>query len=206
MEEVVIPTMTTTGGRLILIGTAVEDLSSYMYYVIDSVKHNTRDFNTPDTFSAEVITVSADDNPMMHPKQYRDIQSKKQNPAVQREYYNAWGKLEDALFSPTIIQPHHVNSYIPFDLYNNAHIAMGIDPARKSDNSAYSISITLNNKTLTIESGVVPQNYHNNWKDQAQFFLSVQQRIKQQFPKQKLYTSFDSTGVGDAVAPIFLQE
>jgi len=152
IEEVVEPTMTTTGGRLILIGTPSEDLSSYMYYVIESVLHQTRDFNTPTTFSAEVITVSADDNPMMHPRFRSNIISKRHLPSIKREYYNHWGKLDDSLFNPTVILPHEIDRYIPLEHYQYAQAIIGIDPARTSDRSAYSVNITYKQKTLTIES------------------------------------------------------
>jgi len=137
---------------MILIGTPSEDISSYMYYVIESVLHQTRDFNTPTTFSAEVITVSADDNPMMHPRFRNNINSKRHLPSIKREYYNHWGKLDDSLFNPTIILPHEIERYIPLDFYSNAQAIIGIDPARTSDRSAYSVNIVYKQKTLTIES------------------------------------------------------
>ena len=37
-DEVLKPTMTTTGGRMILIGTAIENTSSYMYKTIIDIK------------------------------------------------------------------------------------------------------------------------------------------------------------------------
>ena len=203
IEEVVEPTMTTTGGRLILIGTPSEDLSSYMYYVIESVLNQTRDFNTPTTFSAEVITVSADDNPMMHPRFRNNITSKRHLPSVKREYYNHWGKLDDSLFNPTIILPHEIDRYIPLEHYQYAQAIIGIDPARTSDRSAYSVNIVYKQKALTIESWFVPDHYKNNWKEQAAFFLTIQQRITKLFPHHPLLTVLDKTWVGDAVAPIF---
>lgn len=203
IEEVVEPTMTTTGGRLILIGTPSEDLSSYMYYVIESVLHQTRDFNTPTTFSAEVITVSADDNPMMHPRFRNNINSKRHIPSIKREYYNHWGKLDDSLFNPTTILPHEIDRYIPLEHYQYAQAIIGIDPARTSDRSAYSVNITYKQKTLTIESWFVPDHYKNNWKEQATFFISLQTKIKQLFPHHPLLIVLDKTWVGDAVAPIF---
>ena len=203
IEEVVEPTMTTTGGRLILIGTALEDLSSYMYYVIESVLHQTRDFNTPNTFSAEVITVSADENPMIHPRVRQNLISKRHLPSIKREYYNHWGKLDDSLFNPTIILPHEIDRYIPLEHYPYAQAILWIDPARTSDRSAYSITITYKQKTLTIESWFVPNNYKNNWKEQATFFVAIQARIKALFPHHPLLIVLDKTWVGDAVAPIF---
>ena len=203
IEEVVEPTMTTTGWRMILIGTPSEDISSYMYYVIESVLHQTRDFNTPTTFSAEVITVSADDNPMMHPRFRNNINSKRHLPSIKREYYNHWGKLDDSLFNPTIILPHEIERYIPLDFYSNAQAIIGIDPARTSDRSAYSVNIVYKQKTLTIESWFVPDHYKNNWKEQAAFFLTIQQRITKLFPHHPVLTVLDKTWVGDAVAPIF---
>ena len=134
---------------MILIGTPSEDISSYMYYVIESVIHQTRDFNTPTTFSAEVITVSADDNPMMHPRFRNNINSKRHLPSIKRI---VTGKLDDSLFNPTIILPHEIERYIPLDLYQHAQAIIGIDPARTSDRSAYSVNIVYKQKTLTIES------------------------------------------------------
>lgn len=137
---------------MILIGTPIEDVSSYMYHVIESVINQTRDFNTPTTFSAEVITVSADENPMIHPRFRSNLLSKRHLPATKRQYYNHWGKLDDSLFNPTIILPHEIDRYIPLDAYQHAQAIIGIDPARTSDRSAYSITITYKQKTLTIES------------------------------------------------------
>ena len=123
-----------------------------MYYVIESTLHQTRDFNTPTTFSAEVITVSADENPMIHPRVRQNLISKRNLPSIKREYYNHWGKLEDSLFNPTLILPHEIDRYIPLEQYNHAQAIIGIDPARTSDRSAYSVQITYHSKTLTIES------------------------------------------------------
>lgn len=204
IEEVVEPTTTTTGGRMLFIGTAVEDLTSYMYYIIESVDKESNDFNTADTFSARVIRVSADENPMIHPKNRSAINAKKHLPTTQREYYNKWGKLEDALFNPRVVPSATIQNYIPIDRLQDAIPVFGIDPARTSDRSAYSLQLVYKDKVVTYESGFVPSQYKNNWMEQAKFYVSLQKKYSEIF-NGKLYIVFDKTGVGDAVAPIFKQ-
>lgn len=45
-DDALKPTLTTTGGRMILIGTAIEDTSSYMYYMIQECIRSTN-YNNP---------------------------------------------------------------------------------------------------------------------------------------------------------------
>lgn len=137
---------------MIFIGTALEDLSSYMYHIIDEVETQSQSFNTPETFSAKVIRISADENPMIHPKNRSSIESRKHLPTIQREYYNRWGKLDDALFNPKTIPSTEIPRFIPLHLLDEAIPVLGIDPARTSDRSGYSLSLTHNNVTITYES------------------------------------------------------
>jgi hypothetical protein len=87
---------------MVLIGTATEDLDSYMYHIIESLEKETQNFNTTITLSATHIKVSVEENPLVHPKFLLSIRSRKNEPSIQREYYNHWGKLEGSLFNPNV--------------------------------------------------------------------------------------------------------
>ena len=89
IDDALEPTLSTTNGRIILIGTAIEDTSSYMYHVIESVENQTN-FNLPDLPTARYLRVSVDENPMTHPKKRAQIQARQAEPAIRRQYYNVW--------------------------------------------------------------------------------------------------------------------
>jgi len=113
IDDALEPTLSTTNGRIILIGTAIEDMSSYMYYVIESIENQTN-FNLPDLPTARYIRVSVDENPMTHPKKRAQIHARQSEPAIRRQYYNVWGKMEDALFNPKQILLPQLHTYMPF--------------------------------------------------------------------------------------------
>lgn len=88
-EDALLPTMTTTGYKIILVGTAIEDISSYMYQQILEYKKG-QIYNNKDQLTCEVIPVSADDNPLIHPNVLKQIHATKHLPSTQRQYYNKW--------------------------------------------------------------------------------------------------------------------
>lgn len=90
-DEVLKPTMTTTGGRLILIGTAIEDTNSYMYETIIDIEKGQK-YNNLNQKTARHIKVSADDNPLIHPLERKEIYDNRDKPSIQRQYFNRWGK------------------------------------------------------------------------------------------------------------------
>lgn len=199
-DEVLDPATSTTDSRFILIGTAIEDTSSYMYYVIESLQ-NQINFNTPNTPTARYIRVSVDENPLTHPKKRASIQARKNEPAIQRQYYNRWGKMEDSLFNPTTVPLTYFQKYIPHPKFATA--VLGIDPARSADHSGYSVNVTYQGKTVTVESWFVPPSIQSSWIYQANFFKNILQRLKETY--QTVYTVLDVTWVGDWVKTIFQQ-
>lgn len=84
-----------------------------MYYVIESIENHTN-FNLPDLPTARYIRVSVDENPMTHPKKRAQIHARQSEPAIRRQYYNVWGKMEDALFNPKQILLPALHTHIPF--------------------------------------------------------------------------------------------
>ena len=199
-DEVLDPATSTTDSRFILIGTAIEDTSSYMYYVIESLQNGVN-FNTPNTPTARYIRVSVDENPLTHPKKRASIQARKNEPAIQRQYYNRWGKMEDSLFNPTTIPLTNFQKYIPHPRFATA--VLWIDPARTADHSGYSINVTYQGKTVTVESWFVPPSIQSSWIYQANFFKNIITRLKETY--QSVYTVLDVTWVGDWVKTIFQQ-
>ncbi len=74
-----------------MIGTAIEDISSYMFETIIEIAKGTK-YNNPGQKTARHIKVSADDNPLIHPLERREINDNRDKPAIQRQYFNRWGK------------------------------------------------------------------------------------------------------------------
>lgn len=72
-----------------MIGTAIEDTSSYMYKTITEIAKGTK-YNNPQQKTARLITVSADNNPLIHPLERKEIYDNKDSPAIQRQYFNVW--------------------------------------------------------------------------------------------------------------------
>jgi len=58
----------------------------------------------------EVISlykVSILDNPLVHPRTRERIMEKKDDPAIQRQYFNNWSASSDELFKPNVIDEIH---------------------------------------------------------------------------------------------------
>lgn len=60
-------------------------------------------YNNPDQFTCEVLTISADQNPLIEPKIRKYINDNKDKPSIQRQYFNRWGKDADSRFNPKTI-------------------------------------------------------------------------------------------------------
>lgn len=194
-EEVLKPTMTTTGGRLILIGTAIEDTNSYMYETIMDIAKWEK-YNNPEQKTARHIKVSADDNPLIHPLERKEIYDNRDKPSIQRQFFNKWGAWEDSRINPTFLP----QAQIP-PLHHSGHIIHALDPARQKDRSAYVFWHTLNNILTVIVSDEVPEHLKKDWAVQAQFQKNTADTYKKSFSS---YSSvMDVTWVGDAVATVF---
>ena len=194
MESVILPTQTTIANPiLILLGTASEDTSCYMYQAIMDIEKWTT-YNGPGQFTAEYIPFSIDDNPLVSPKKRLYVESKKSQPNIQREYYNKWGRLEDSLFQPIPVAMSTIK------INPDAWILLSIDPARKEDRSGWSIHHCSDGKDTVIKSGEVPIEWKGSWNMQAQYFL----KLREQF---KMFSNFivvgDGTWVGDGAFEIF---
>lgn len=195
IENVIKPTMTTTWGRLILIGTAIENISSYMYESIIDIAKGTL-YNWPEQKTARHVKVSAYDNPLIHPLERKEIMDRLDSPAIQRQYMNKWGKWEDSLMSPPT---KSINNLPPPS--TEGHIIHTLDPARQKDRSAYAIGHCLDNHLTVLVSDEVPAELKADWNTQAQFQLKQSTHFKTTYAS---YSSLmDVTGVGDAVATIF---
>lgn len=149
-EDAINPTLTTTGGRLILIGTPDEDISGYMYEsIIDIAKGLI--YNNPGQKTARHIKVSADDNPLIHPKIRRQINDTSSKASTQRQYFNRWGKSEDSKFNPIATSATDLNNPPPTPS-PQGHIILAMDPARKKDRSAYAYLYASHNQIIILES------------------------------------------------------
>lgn len=198
VEDAINPTLTTTWWRLILIGTSTENIQSYMYDTMINYKRGLM-YNNPDQFTCEVLTISADQNPLIEPKIRKYINDNKDKPSIQRQYFNRWGKDADSRFNPKTIPL----SQLP-DLDPQWHIIHAMDPARKKDRSAYVYWHAINNILTLIVSDEVPAHFKPDWTTQAQFYSNLSLPYKTKF---KSFSSvMDVTGVWDAVATIFREQ
>lgn len=199
IDEVINPTLTTTGWRLVLIGTADEDINCYMYEVIIDIA-KAQIYNNPEQLTARHIRVSADNNPLIHPTRKKYIYDNKSKPAIQREYFNRWGKSEDSRFNPTATSISDPNNPPPTPS-PQGHIILAMDPARKKDRSAYCYLYASANQIIILKSWEVPPQFKDDWNLQAQYHLSQLAPFKEKY--KTFSTVIDATGVGDGVVSIF---
>lgn len=195
-ESILLPTQTTIENpKLILLWTAGENTSCYMYQIILAIKKGI-EYNTKGKPTAKYIKFSVLENPLVSPLKKQQIIDNQNSPNIQREYFNRWWKLEDSLFQPK----RHSFNEISTMLSPQAHMILAIDPARKQDRSAYVLGHCINGKLIIVSSGEVPPAYKDDWTLQWKFFLDLAN-------KQKWYRSssatIDVTGVGDWVISIF---
>lgn len=196
--SILLPTQSTIENpKLILLWTASEDTSCYMYQTILEIKKGVK-YNNKWQRTARHIRFSVTDNPLMSPMEFRRVMDEKDSPITKREYFNVWWKLEDSLF-----QLKHI-SYpdIADQLSDQAHILLAIDPARKQDRSGFSILHCINNRVISLESGEVPPAFKIDWSLQAEFFRSLLRKY-QRFQSQSIV--IDATWVWDWVSHIFRQ-
>lgn len=195
-ESILLPTQTTIENpKLILLWTAGENTSCYMYQIILAIKKGI-EYNMKGKPTAKYIKFSVLENPLVSPLKKQQIIDNQNSPNIQREYFNRWWKLEDSLFQPK----RHSFNEISTMLSPQAHMILAIDPARKQDRSAYVLGHCINGKLIIVSSGEVPPAYKDDWTLQWKFFLDLAN-------KQKWYRSssatIDVTGVGDWVISIF---
>jgi len=194
-DEVLKPTLTTTGGRIVMIGTAIADISSYMFETIMEIS-KWQKYNNQGQKTARHIKVSADNNPLIHPLERREINDNREKPSIQRQYFNKWGKWSDSSFNPPTISMFEMPK-----LSSNGHIIMGIDPARKNDRSGYLYAHAYDNKVVIVASGDVPALSKIDWWNQVKYHKNHIPKYTDGF--KWFSTVMDVTWVGDAVAHIF---
>lgn len=136
---ILLPTQTTIENpRLILLGTAQENKNCYMYQIATEIKKGIyKQKDSP--LTAKYIKFSINENPLASPAKRADILLHANDPDIQREFFNVWGKLGDSLLSPNIVP-----TTILTDLSPHGIILIGIDPARKQDRSGYTVAHILN--------------------------------------------------------------
>lgn len=195
-DDALKPTLTTTGGRMILIGTAIEDTSSYMYYMIQECIRSTN-YNNPWQKTLRHIKVSVLENPLVHPKERMEIMAKKDEPATLRQYFNRWWKQSDSAFSLKFVPQ---SQYVPEQQW---HIIIWYDPARQNDRSAYCIGLAYNNKLTILASWEVKEHMKKDWINQASFHKAIREPYESSF--KSLSSVMDITWVGDWVLTIFRQ-
>jgi len=156
-DDVIKPTLTTTGGRIVMIGTAIQDISSFMFETIMEIAKG-KIYNNEGQFTARHIKVSADENPLIHPLVRREINDSRDKPSTQRQYFNKWGKGSDSSFNP-----QQISIFNAPPLSKSGHIILGLDPARKNDRSAFLYAHAYNQKVTIITSGDLPALVKVNW-------------------------------------------
>mgnify|MGYP006052881847 FL=1 len=194
-EDVLKPTMTTTGGRIVMIGTAIQDISSYMFETIMEIAKGQK-YNWPGQKTARHIKVSADENPLIHPLERREINDNRDKPSIQRQYFNKWGKWADSSFNPQAVSIFDMPK-----LNQSGHIILGLDPARKNDRSGYLYAHAYDNKVTVVSSWDVPALSKVDWWNQVKFHNNHIPKYTDGF--KSFSTVMDVTGVGDAVAYIY---
>lgn len=196
--SILLPTQSTIENpKLILLGTASEDTSCFMYQTILDIKKWIK-YNNPGQRTARHIRFSVTDNPLMSPMELRRVMDSKDSPVTKREYFNVWWKLEDSLFQ----FKHTSFTELSTEFSQQAHILLAIDPARKQDRSAYAILHCINNKVISLESWEVPPSHKDDWSLQALFFKQLLNRFHT-YQSQSIV--IDATGVWDWVSHIFKQ-
>jgi len=190
MESGVLPTLLTTGWPVILLGTASPWTDSYMYDCIVQGKSG----KDPGIY---VQQVTLDDNPLVDPKTRERIMMRLKNPnsyaRTMREYFCKWGGNDEKIFYPEIEE---------WAMPDYSKIAvLGIDPARKQDNSAFTVLEVGSGKARSVLSAIVPDSHKNSWQTQAQFFLDLQKSVLSKY--KQFVVAIDATGVGDGVFEIF---
>lgn len=126
-ESILLPTQTTIENpKMILLGTASSDTSCFMYKLIRDIKKGNK-YNNKNQYSAKHIKFSILENPFASPKVVQYALDRKDDPRVQREYFNKWGKIDEALFKYEQVSIFQTS---PDTDYN---LVIAYDPARKQD-------------------------------------------------------------------------
>ena len=193
-ESILLPTQTTIENpKMILLGTASSNTSCFMYKLIRDIRKWEK-YNNPDQYSARHIKFSILDNPFASPKMVQYAIDNKADPRVQREYFNKWGKIDEAMFQYPLI------SLLNVEPNTNYNLIITVDPARKWDRSAYAVLLAGNKKIILLESGEIPPHYKSTWSLQWKYLSKIRARYHK-FPY--ITTAGDETGVGDGAFEVY---
>lgn len=194
IENVLAPTLTTTDGQMVLIGTPGIERKCYMYEELTAYKRDPSAH--PHT---SVYTVDWTKNPFVSPTVRDRILANPDDPSIRRQYCCDWNSEGQKLFNAP------VTSSLPFDPFDppaNVHTVLALDPARVHDRSAYTILSCSQELALASHSSFVPDEFKAEWKTQASFYLSLISRFSPS-ARSTLRVAMDVTGVGDGVVALF---
>lgn len=187
-EEVLLPTLSTTGWRLIMILTPWRKRTWYAFKKIMEIRKWLIQ-------SASLYDVDITQNPFIHPKKRAEIMARRDEPSIRRQYFCEWNDGWDQLFE------FQKTPEFPI-LSQDWYFVLGKDPARLRDRSWYSLVYVYNWKAIIISSWYVPESHKKDWWLQAKFYLDLINNYKdKQF--KKWYNTIDVSWVGDWVAKIF---
>jgi len=232
-EDALLPTLTTTWGRLMMIWTPWKKQKGYFFKTLIQAKKQEH-LTTPEIIKQKldiisVYNVDITQNPLVHPRTRTKIMNKQHDPHIQRQYFCNWSANDDELFQPPTTNIYPISSQQPnssstpsqtTSIPTNAYIVLWIDPARLADRSAYSLLYIYNNKITQIFSGEIPKSMKKKWKLQAIFYNKLKEKFstllhqptpnsqsssppQPQSPNPKFISVIDATWVWDAVTEIF---
>lgn len=194
-EDVLEPTLATTDGRMILIGTPGMTARWYYYDKIMQCKKWIEASSSKKKIAVKsdqmpwvsYYQIDITQNPLISPKKREKIMATRNKASTQRQYFCNWNSGQDTLFSPKLCKVFPTIS-------TEGYITVTFDPARKwSDRSAFAISFTIDNKCYFILSGFVPKEHKKQWGDQIKYYND---KILQSFLKHgKLLFWVDLRGI-----------
>ena len=190
-EEVLLPTLSTTGWRLIMILTPWRKKSWYAFKKIMEIKKWLIE-------DASLYDVDITMNPFIHPKKRAEIMARKDEPWIRRQYFCDWNDWWDSLFD---IQ--HATEFP--ELLKQWFFVLWKDPARIHDRSWYTLIYVYNWKATIIQSWFVPDSHKKDWSLQAKFYKELILKYTKQDYKN-WYNWMDVTWVWDWVAHIFTKD
>lgn len=195
-ENALLPTLTTTWWRLILIWTPWKKQKWYYFKKMIEAKKQQENPELSKFERISLYRVTIDKNPLVHPRTRARIMEKIDDPAIQRQYFCNWSSWSDNLF-----QPVKINN---FPQINRVwYLVLWIDPARLADRSWYSLNYVFNNKVTTIISWEVPKNFKKKWELQALFYKKMIEKYKTMVNNNNFIIVMDIWWVWDAVLDIF---
>lgn len=184
-EEILLPTMDTTWGKMRVLLTAKK--RNWAYEKIMQIKQWLIEWS--------VHTITIDDNPLISPERRRQIEAQKHLPHIRREYYCEF------------VTDNESNIQVPrsqfFPDLSKWLLSIWYDPARLKDRAWYSI-IHVNEWLCTIiESWEIPAQYKNTYEFQAKYFQEV---LFPKYPTLKIHFAIDVTWQWDWASEIFKKQ